>query len=86
MSELLTSGQTGTIDMERMKEIRERIVEKWSSLGLLEGLTGLSEEKKRTIAQLYESQASHLLNETTTPISGDTFDSVQFPIIKRNFP
>jgi len=42
-----------------MKEVRENTISKWDSLGFLDGLKG---HVKENIAQLYESEASHLLN------------------------
>jgi len=55
---------------------RQAIIDKWSSLGFLDGLEG---HVKDNIATLYESQASALLNEEPSP---SQFEYVQFPMIR----
>jgi len=42
------------------KEKKRRKISKWDKLGFLDDLNG---HVKENIAQLYESEASHLLNE-----------------------
>jgi hypothetical protein len=37
------------------------------------------------IAQLYENQASYLINESTDATSSGSFETVAFPIIRRVF-
>jgi hypothetical protein len=63
MGYLLKSGEVGNIGLKHQKAIREATVNKWESLGFLEGLEGHIREN---IALLYENQASVLINETTT--------------------
>jgi hypothetical protein len=58
------------------------VQEKWEGLGFLEGLKG---HVKENIAQLYENEASHLLNESTTADSSGSFETVVFPIVRRVF-
>jgi Major capsid protein Gp23 len=82
MSHLLTSGQVGNIGLNHMKAIRKETQAKWDSLGFLEGLKG---HVKENIAQLYENQASMLLNESTTATSSGSFETVVFPIVRRVF-
>src|SRR3990172_7091802 len=82
MSQLLMSGQVGNIGLNHMKAIRKQVQEKWDGLGLLEGLKG---HVKENIAQLYENEASHLLNESTTADSSGSFETVVFPIVRRVF-
>jgi hypothetical protein len=82
MSHLLTSGQVGNIGLNHMKAIRKETQAKWDSLGFLEGLKG---HVKENIAQLYENQASTLLNESTTATSSGSFETVVFPIVRRVF-
>jgi len=82
MSHLLTSGEVGSIGMNHMKAIRKETQSKWESLGFLEGLKG---HVKENIAQLYENQASTLLNESTTTQSSGSFETVVFPIVRRVF-
>jgi len=82
MSHLLTSGQVGNIGMNHMKAIRKETQSKWDSLGFLEGLRG---HVKENIAQLYENQASTLLNESTTATNSGSFETVVFPIVRRVF-
>ena len=82
MSHLLTSGQVGNIGLNHMKAIRKETQAKWDSLGFLDGLKG---HVKENIAQLYENQASTLLNESTTATSSGSFETVVFPIVRRVF-
>jgi hypothetical protein len=84
MGHLLNSGEVGNIGLEHLKQIRSKTITKWNSkLGFLEGLKG---HVKENIAQLYENQASSLLNESTelTNSSG-SFETVVFPIVRRVF-
>lgn len=82
MSTLLTSGQVGNIGLNHMKAIRQETQAKWDSLGFLKGLNG---HVKENIAQLYENQATTLLNESTTSTSSGSFETVVFPIVRRVF-
>ena len=82
MSHLLTSGQVGNIGLNHMKAIRKETQAKWDSLGFLDGLKG---HIKENIGQLYENQASMLLNESTTATSSGSFETVVFPIVRRVF-
>ena len=83
MSQLLMSGQVGNIGLNHMKAIRKQTQEKWAGLGFLEGLKG---HVKENIAQLYENEASYLLNEATTAAdSSGSFETVVFPIVRRVF-
>ena len=82
MNHLLTSGQVGNIGLNHMKQIRKQTQAKWDGLGFLEGLKG---HVKENIAQLYENEASHLLNESTTADSSGSFETVVFPIVRRVF-
>ena len=82
MSNFLTSGQVGNIGLNHMKQVRENTIQKWDGLGFLEGLKG---HVKENIAQLYENEASHLLNESTDAGSSGSFETVVFPIVRRVF-
>ena len=82
MSHFLTSGKIGNIGLNHMKQIRENTISKWDSLGFLAGLKG---HVKENIAQLYENEASHLLNESTDASSSGSFETVVFPIVRRVF-
>ncbi len=82
MSHLLTSGQVGNIGLNHMKQIRVETQQKWDSLGFLAGLKG---HVKENIAQLYENQASTLLNEAVTASNSGSFETVVFPIVRRVF-
>jgi len=55
---------------------------KWDDLGFLEGLEG---HQKDNIAQLYENQASYLINEAAVADASGSFETVVFPIIRRVF-
>src|SRR5574343_554876 len=82
MGALLESGKVGNVGMNKMREVRADVIDRWSNLGLLEGLEGY---KKENIAQLYENQASYLLNEATSIGSEGSFETVVFPIVRRVF-
>jgi hypothetical protein len=82
MSHLLHSGEVGNIGLEHLKQIRVKTLAKWNQLGFLEGLKG---HVKENIAQLYENQASSLLNESTSSDSSGSFETVVFPIVRRVF-
>jgi hypothetical protein len=75
---LLTSGQVGDIGLRHQQTIREQTVNNWGALGFLDNLDGPVREN---IAQLYESQASALLNET--PETENNFEEAVFPIVRR---
>lgn len=82
-SQLLNSGIVGNIGLNHMKAIRNQTQQKWNSLGFLEGLKG---HVKENIAQLYENEASYLLNEATSAAdSSGSFETVVFPIVRRVF-
>lgn len=82
MSALLQSGKVGNTSINQMKLIREEVIRRWDSLGLLEGLEG---HNKESIAQLFENEASWLINEATTLGSEGSFETVVFPIVRRVF-
>jgi hypothetical protein len=82
MGHLLNSGEVGNIGLEHLKQIRSKTIGKWNKLGFLEGLKG---HVKENIAQLYENQASSLLNESTSADSSGSFETVVFPIVRRVF-
>jgi hypothetical protein len=84
MGYLLKSGEVGNIGLKHQKAVREATVNKWESLGFLEGLDG---HVRENIALLYENQASVLINETDTSggVSTGSFETVVFPIVRRVF-
>ena len=85
MGYLLKSGEVGNIGLKHQKAIREATVNKWDSLGFLDGLEGHIREN---IALLYENQASVLINESTQATGGQStgsFETVVFPIVRRVF-
>ena len=82
MGHLLNSGQVGNIGTNSMKLIREDVINKWDKLGFLDGLNGYS---KDNVAQLFENQASYLINEQTTATDSGSFETVVFPIVRRVF-
>ena len=61
------------------------LLNKWSSTGLLEGLSG--ENDKANMARLLENQAKELLRESNTMNGGNVegFAAVAFPIVRRVF-
>jgi hypothetical protein len=82
MGALLNSGKVGNIGLKHLKVIKEDTIKKWDDLGFLEGLDG---HQKDNIAQLYENQASHLINEASVADASGSFETVVFPIIRRVF-
>ena len=82
MGALLESGLVGNIGLKHLKVIKEDTISKWDKLGFLEGLKG---HLKENVAQLYENQATHLINEATSDASSGSFETVVFPIVRRVF-
>jgi hypothetical protein len=82
MGALLESGLVGNIGLKHLKVIKEDTINKWDKLGFLEGLRG---HLKENVAQLYENQASHLINEATSDGASGSFETVVFPIVRRVF-
>jgi hypothetical protein len=82
MGALLESGLVGNIGLKHLKVIKEDTINKWDKLGFLEGLKG---HIKENMAQLYENQASFLINEASATDSTGSFETVVFPIVRRVF-
>ena len=82
MGALLESGLVGNIGLKHLKVIKEDTINKWDKLGFLEDLSG---HLKENVAQLYENQASFLINEATSEGSNGAFETVVFPIVRRVF-
>ena len=82
MGALLDSGMVGNIGLKHLRVIKEETIKKWDDLGFLEDLDG---HMKDNIAQLYENQASYLINEAAVSDSSGSFETVVFPIIRRVF-
>jgi len=82
MGALLDSGLVGNIGLKHLKVIKEDTINKWNKLGFLEGLKG---HLKENVAQLYENQASHLINEAASTADTGAFETVVFPIVRRVF-
>ena len=82
MGALLESGMVGNIGLKHLRVIKEDTIKKWDELGFLEGLEG---HQKDNVAQLYENQASYLINEAATSDASGSFETVVFPIIRRVF-
>jgi len=72
----------GNIGLKHLRVIKEDTIKKWDDLGFLEGLDG---HQKDNIAQLYENQASYLINEAAVADASGSFETVVFPIIRRVF-
>ena len=83
MGALLESGLVGNIGLKHLKVIKEDTINKWDKLGFLDGLKG---HLKENVAQLYENQASFLINEASSDgTSNGAFETVVFPIVRRVF-
>jgi len=79
MGALLESGMVGNIGLKHLRVIKEDTIKKWDDLGFLEDLDG---HQKDNIAQLYENQASYLINEAAVSDASGSFETVVFPIIR----
>lgn len=79
---ILKSGEVGNIGIKQVREQRELTTQRWEKFGLLDGLKGTMKEN---IAQLFENQASFMINESTTADSSGAFETVAFPVIRRIF-
>mgnify|MGYP003309638580 CR=1 FL=1 len=82
MKEFLASGQVGQIELNEQKRIRTEITNRWTALGMLDGLKGVVKEN---IGALYENEAKALLSEATASDNSGSFETVVFPIIRRVF-
>jgi len=82
MGALLESGLVGNIGLKHLKVIKEDTISKWDKLGFLEGLKG---HLRENVAQLYENQASYLINEAASTSDTGSFETVVFPIVRRVF-
>ena len=82
MREFLASGQVGNIELNEQKRLRKEINERWSALGMVDGLKGVVKEN---IATLFENEAKALLSEATASDNSGSFETVVFPIIRRVF-
>lgn len=82
MGALLDSGMVGNIGLKHLRVIKEDTIRKWDELGFLDDLEG---HQKDNIAQLYENQASYLINEAAVADASGSFETVVFPIIRRVF-
>jgi hypothetical protein len=82
MGALLESGMVGNIGLKHLRVIKEDTIRKWDELGFLDDLAG---HQKDNIAQLYENQASYLINEAAVSDASGSFETVVFPIIRRVF-
>jgi hypothetical protein len=80
--ELLKSNGLGSVGLKHLKEIREKTMTKWDSVGLLKGLKG---HVKENVAQLYENEAGVIITEATDATSSGSFETVVFPIVRRVF-
>lgn len=79
---ILSEGTLGNIGLKQLKEDRELVLSKWEETGLLTGLHGAVREN---VAQLFENQASWMINESTTAASSGSYETVAFPVIRRVF-
>ena len=82
MREFLASGQVGNIELNEQKRLRKEINDRWSALGMVDGLKGVVKEN---IATLFENEAKSLLSEATASDNSGSFETVVFPIIRRVF-
>lgn len=81
---------TSDIKRRDLQVENQRLQDKWSEAGLLEGLDSDSQRRgidRSRMARLLENQAADLLREASTMQAGDVegFASVAFPIVRRVF-
>ena len=69
------------MDEEELEAQRQEIIQKWSSLGFLEGL---NDDTRNNIETLYENQANTIINETQ-PETELGFENIVFPVVRRVF-
>lgn len=82
MREFLTSGLVGQIELNEARKMRKEISDRWSALGMTDGLRGVVKEN---VATLFENQATAILKEATDSSSNGSFETVVFPIVRRVF-
>ena len=81
MGALLESGLVGNIGLKHLKVIKEDTINKWDKLGFLEGLKG---HMRENVAQLYENQASFLINEASSTSDTGAFETVDDASLIKN--
>lgn len=79
---ILSEGTLGNIGLKQLREDRDLIISRWDQTGLLDGLKGVVKEN---VAQLFENQASWMINESTQSASSGAYETVAFPVIRRVF-
>ena len=82
MIDFLKSGQVGTIELNEQKKMRQEIANRWESLGMVDGLSGVIKEN---VATLYENTAKMMLQEASDASNSGSFETVVFPIVRRVF-
>lgn len=82
MKEFLKSGQFESVELNEQKRMREKVVERWDNMNMLEGLQG---SQRTNMALLYENETKALLSEATDASNSGSFETVVFPIIRRTF-
>ena len=78
----LAASHVGNIANNKSKEARQMIMERWDSIGFLNGLNG---NMKETMATIFENQATSLLTEATASDNSGSFETVVFPLVRRVF-
>lgn len=78
----LKNNNLGTTTRDHFQVIRENVVNRWETVGFLDGLKG---QIKENMAQLYENEANYLINESTVSDVSGSFETVVFPIVRRIF-
>lgn len=56
-------GHSISDNIERMKNRREEMIQKWIDSGLLDGLTTYPDDKRKNIAELYECCATKMIKD-----------------------
>lgn len=77
----LKTNNLGSTTKDQLAKVRQMVVEKWDSVGFLDGLKG---QTKENMAVLFENQATVLNEATVSDVSG-SFETVAFPIVRRVF-
>lgn len=72
---MIENGQTNQNNESTTQ--REETINRWSKAGLLEGLTP---DYKETIAKLFESQSSFIINEPNNENKNDNIDEINLTL------
>ena len=82
INNFLNSANVGNISLKKSTEAKKMVMESWEKLGFLKGFDGYLKE---SMAQIFENEATALLNEATSADNSGSFETVIFPLVRRVF-